>query len=114
MLSTTSANSANRQPSHLNQLFSLRAWHSFLQTIPTSHFTMPTALAKVKTAALSKELSEPLPEPPTFEGKPGVRSIAGDLGDQYVYPSHTQIFLHADLRADESRTKSSSLQAPTR
>ena len=46
---------------------------------------MPTAIAKVKTAALSKELSEPLPEPPTFEGKPGVRSIAGDLGDQFVY-----------------------------
>lgn len=45
---------------------------------------MPTAIAKVKTAALSKELSQPLPEPPTFEGKPGVRSIAGDLGDQRV------------------------------
>ena len=51
---------------------------------------MPTSIAKVKTAALSKELSQPLPEPPTFEGKPGVRSIAGDLGDQYASPlSHT-------------------------
>lgn len=47
---------------------------------------MPTSIAKVKTAALSKELSQPLPEPPTFEGKPGVRSIAGDLGDQYAPP----------------------------
>jgi hypothetical protein len=45
---------------------------------------MPTAVPKVQSAALSKELSEPLPEPPTFEGKPGVRSIAGDLGNEYV------------------------------
>ncbi|KAF2622188.1 NAD(P)-binding protein [Macroventuria anomochaeta] len=45
---------------------------------------MPTAAPKVKPAALSKELSEPLPEPPSFEGKPGVRSIAGDLADQRV------------------------------
>jgi hypothetical protein len=45
---------------------------------------MPTAVPKVKPTGLSKELSEPLPEPPTFEGQPGVRSIAGDLGDQYA------------------------------
>jgi NAD(P)-dependent dehydrogenase (short-subunit alcohol dehydrogenase family) len=51
-----------------------------------SAFTMPTAMPKVKPAALSKELSEPLPEPPTFEGKPGVRSIAGDLGNEYAAP----------------------------
>lgn len=50
---------------------------------------MPTAAPKVKPAALSKELSEPLPEPPTFEGKPGVRSIAGDLGDQSVFPDQS-------------------------
>lgn len=43
---------------------------------------MPTAQPRVKPQGLSKELSEPLPEPGTFEGMPGVRSIAGDLGDQ--------------------------------
>jgi hypothetical protein len=43
---------------------------------------MPTAMPKLKQNGLSKELSEPLPEPGTFEGIPGVRSIAGDLGDQ--------------------------------
>ncbi|EAT85871.2 hypothetical protein HBI56_145000 [Parastagonospora nodorum] len=45
---------------------------------------MPTAMPKVKQSGLSKELSEPLPDPGTFEGMPGVRSIAGDLGDQRV------------------------------
>ncbi|UPX10698.1 uncharacterized protein EKO05_0001340 [Ascochyta rabiei] len=45
---------------------------------------MPTAAPKVKPTRFSKELSEPLPEPPTFEGQPGVRSIAGDLGNQRV------------------------------
>lgn len=37
---------------------------------------------KVQSQGRSKELSEPLPEPTTFEGMPGVRTIAGDLGDQ--------------------------------
>lgn len=45
---------------------------------------MPTAQPKVKPQGLSKELSEPLPEPGTFEGMPGVRSIVGDLGNQRV------------------------------
>ncbi|OAL50495.1 NAD(P)-binding protein [Pyrenochaeta sp. DS3sAY3a] len=39
---------------------------------------------KVQSQGRSKELSEPLPEPATFEGMPGVRTIAGDLGDQRV------------------------------
>ncbi|KAF1830270.1 3-oxoacyl-reductase-like protein [Decorospora gaudefroyi] len=39
---------------------------------------------KVKQQAMSKELSEPLPEPETFEGMQGIRSIAGDLGNQRV------------------------------
>jgi hypothetical protein len=43
---------------------------------------MPTAVPKVKPTGMSKELSEPLPDPGTFEGVPGVRSLAGDLGDQ--------------------------------
>ena len=43
---------------------------------------MPTAMPKVKQSGLSKELSEPLPDPGSFEGMPGVRSIAGDLGNQ--------------------------------
>lgn len=43
---------------------------------------MPTAPLKVTQQGLSKELSEPLPNPGTFEGIPGVRSIAGDLGNQ--------------------------------
>ena len=50
---------------------------------------MPTATFKVESTGLSKELSEPLPEAPTFEGQPGVRSIAGDLGDQYASPLNT-------------------------
>jgi hypothetical protein len=36
----------------------------------------------VKKQGLSKELSEPLPEPETFEGMSGIRTIAGDLGNQ--------------------------------
>lgn len=39
-------------------------------------------LQKIKQSGLSKELSEPLPEPASFEGMQGVREIAGDLGDQ--------------------------------
>ena len=53
---------------------------------------MPTAAPKAKPAALSRELSEPLPEPPSFENQPGVRSIAGDLGDQCAW-SLSEIFL---------------------
>jgi len=44
--------------------------------------TMPTAVAKVQRQGMSKELSEPLPEPESFEGLKGVREIAGDLGNQ--------------------------------
>ncbi|KAF1841063.1 NAD(P)-binding protein [Cucurbitaria berberidis CBS 394.84] len=40
--------------------------------------------SKVKQQAQSKELSEPLPDPGTFEGLPGVRTVAGDLGNQRV------------------------------
>jgi len=47
-----------------------------------SIFTMPTAVAKVQRQGMSKELSEPLPEPESFEGLKGVREIAGDLGNQ--------------------------------
>jgi hypothetical protein len=36
----------------------------------------------MKKQGLSKELSEPLPEPETFEGMRGIRSVAGDLGNQ--------------------------------
>jgi len=43
---------------------------------------MPTAVAKVQRQGVSKELSEPLPEPESFEGLKGVREIAGDLGNQ--------------------------------
>lgn len=39
---------------------------------------------KVTQQGLSKELSEPLPNPGTFEGMPGIRTIAGDLRNQYV------------------------------
>ncbi|CAO2650632.1 Nn.00g019240.m01.CDS01 [Neocucurbitaria sp. VM-36] len=39
---------------------------------------------KVNQQGFSKELSEPLPEPGTFEGMPGVRTVAGDLGNQRV------------------------------
>jgi hypothetical protein len=39
-------------------------------------------MPKVKPTGVSKELSEPIPESKPFEGLPGVRSIAGDLGDQ--------------------------------
>ncbi|KAI4606652.1 hypothetical protein J4E83_010024 [Alternaria metachromatica] len=45
---------------------------------------MPTAVAKVQRQGMSKELSEPLPEPQSFEGLKGVREIAGDLGNQRV------------------------------
>ncbi|KAF1951441.1 NAD(P)-binding protein [Byssothecium circinans] len=44
---------------------------------------MPTE-PKVKPQGLSRELSEPLPDPGEFEGVKRVRSIAGDLGDQRV------------------------------
>lgn len=67
---------------------------------------MPTDMPKVQTAALSKELSEPIPEPPTFEGKPGVRTVAGDLGNEYVLvcpPPRTKTD-----RPDASRARSSS------
>jgi hypothetical protein len=37
---------------------------------------------KVKQQGMSKELSEPLPEPESFEGMQGIRSIAGDLGNE--------------------------------
>ena len=43
---------------------------------------MPTAVPKVKPTGLSKELSEPIPDSGTFEGMPGVRTVAGDLGNQ--------------------------------
>ena len=43
---------------------------------------MPTAQPKVQRQGMSKELSEPLPEPETYEGLKGIRSIAGDLGNQ--------------------------------
>ena len=38
----------------------------------------------MKQPGLSKELSEPLPDPGSFEGMQGVRTIAGDLGNQRV------------------------------
>ncbi|KAF1941817.1 NAD(P)-binding protein [Clathrospora elynae] len=40
--------------------------------------------AKQPGHSLSKELSEPLPEPETFEGMAGIRSVAGDLGNARV------------------------------
>jgi hypothetical protein len=43
---------------------------------------MPSAQPKVQRQGVSKELSEPLAEPETFEGLKGVREIAGDLGNQ--------------------------------
>lgn len=43
---------------------------------------MPSA--KIEQQGKSKELSEPLPDPGTFEGMPRVREIAGNLGDQRV------------------------------
>jgi hypothetical protein len=43
---------------------------------------MPTAVPKVQSTGLSKELSEPIPESASFEGMPGVRTVAGDLGNQ--------------------------------
>lgn len=45
---------------------------------------MPSVPLKVTQLGLSKELSEPLPDPGTFEGMPGIRTIAGDLGTQRV------------------------------
>ncbi|OAK98641.1 NAD(P)-binding protein [Phaeosphaeriaceae sp. SRC1lsM3a] len=45
---------------------------------------MPTAVPKVKPTGVSKELSEPIPESASFEGMPGVRTVAGDLGNQRV------------------------------
>ncbi|KAH9865445.1 hypothetical protein J1614_009029 [Plenodomus biglobosus] len=45
---------------------------------------MPSAPLKVAQQGMSKELSEPIPDPGTFEGMPGIRTIAGDLGSQRV------------------------------
>ena len=39
---------------------------------------------KTKPAGLSRELSEAIPVSESFEGMPGIRSVAGDLGDKYV------------------------------
>jgi hypothetical protein len=44
--------------------------------------TMPTAVPKVKPTGLSKELSEPIAASQSFEGMPGIRTVAGDLGNQ--------------------------------
>lgn len=41
---------------------------------------MPSA--QIKQQALSKELSEPLADPGTFENIPRVRTVAGDLGNE--------------------------------
>jgi hypothetical protein len=43
---------------------------------------MPSVQLKVERQGVSKELSEPLPEPKPFEGLKGIRSLAGDLGSQ--------------------------------
>ena len=43
---------------------------------------MPDSIAKVKQEGVSKELSEPIPETGSFEGMRGLRSVAGDMGDQ--------------------------------
>ncbi|KAF2832877.1 NAD(P)-binding protein [Ophiobolus disseminans] len=45
---------------------------------------MPTAVPKVKPTGLSKELSGPLADSGTFEGMPGIRTVAGDLRNQRV------------------------------
>lgn len=43
---------------------------------------MPTSLQSIKQQGVSKELSEPIPESESFEGMHGIKSVAGDLGDQ--------------------------------
>jgi hypothetical protein len=43
---------------------------------------MPDSIAKVKQQGVSKELSEPIPETDIFEGMRGIKSVAGDLGNQ--------------------------------
>lgn len=55
----------------------------FTQSKP-NYYKMPTDMPKVKQTSMSRELSEPIPESKPFEGLPGVRSVAGDLKDQWV------------------------------
>jgi hypothetical protein len=64
------------------QCYDLRDTYSDTLLERQIHSTMPTAVPKVTSSGLSKELSEPLPEPQPFEGMPGVRTVAGDLGNQ--------------------------------
>ena len=56
---------------------------------------MPAESLRIKpqTQVLSKELSEPLPDPGEFEGVKRVGRVVGDLGDQYVTSLHSHFSL---------------------
>jgi hypothetical protein len=89
-LKLTEVPQLSRPPHHLRNLLSpdltpvsnLHTDSYIRYTRPEVAFTMPTAEPKVKPSGLSKELSEPIPVSESFEGMPGIRTVAGDLGNQ--------------------------------